>query len=103
MEQIKSITQQLLEATEMRLKWANQEQTRLRIIIWAYKYQKGSVYLNDFEAYMKIMPIERIQTYYRNEDALEFWHKFLIIFEWYEKYDDDITWTDYLETIEEKL
>lgn len=100
MEQIKSITQQLLEATQIRLVWANKEKTRLQVILWAYKGKK-SITLNEaFELYMKAMPRERIMTYYRHEDAEAFWFMFFGAYSIYEEQHPDMTWAEYLQSIE---
>ncbi|NDD55711.1 hypothetical protein EBZ39_17905 [bacterium] len=100
MEQIKSITQQLLEATQIRLGWANKEITRNKVILWTYKGKK-SITLNEaFELYMKAMPRERIMTYYRDEDAEAFWFMFFGAYSIYEEQQPDMSWPEYLQSIE---
>ena len=100
MAQDTSIAQQLLEATQIRLGWANKEITRNKVILWAYKGKK-SITLNEaFELYMKAMPRERINKYYRHEDAQAFWFMFFGAFSIYEEAHLDMTWAEYLHSIE---
>ena len=100
MEQIKSITQQLLESTQIRLGWANKEKTRVQIILWAYKHKKHVTLNYAFETYMKIMPRDRIMTYYRNEDAEAFWFMFFGAYSIYEEQHPHMAWSEYLQSIE---
>ena len=99
MAQHPSIAQQLLEVTQNRLVWANKEKTRLQVILWAYKGKK-SITLNEaFELYMKAMPRERIMTYYRHEDAEDFWSTFFSDYSVYEEAHPDMAWSEYLQNI----
>ena len=100
MGQYPSVTQQLLEATQMRLGWANKEITRKVMILWAYKKQKNNFLVQAFEAYMQAIPRERIMTYYRDEDAFMFWFEFFGLYSIYEETHPDMTWADYLQNIE---
>ena len=100
MAQDTSIAQQLLEATQIRLGWANKEITRNKVILWAYKGKKSIILNEDFELYMKAMPRERIMTYYRNEDAETFWRMFISAYEIYMIDTLGMTWSDYLKSIE---
>ena len=99
MAQDTSIAQQLLEATQIRLGWANKEITRNKVILWAYKGKK-SITLNEaFELYMKAMPRDLIMTYYRNEDAEDFWSTFFSDYSVYEEAHPDMAWPEYLQSI----
>jgi len=100
MAQDTSIAQQLLEATQIRLVWANKEKTRLQVILWAYKGQKNRNLVGEFETYMKAMPRDRIMTYYRHEDAESFWFMFFGAYSIYEEQQPDMTWSEYLQSIE---
>ena len=100
MAQDTSIAQQLLEATQIRLVWANKEKTRVQVILWAYKGKKNNILNQAFELYMKAMPRERIMTYYRHEDAEAFWFMFFGAYSIYEEAHPDMAWAEYLQSIE---
>jgi hypothetical protein len=100
MAQIKSITEQELEATKMRLIWACKDKTRYRCIVWGYKNQKSYTLTRAFEEYMKALDRERLKVYYRGEDAAVFWQEFFGAYSIYEEQAPDATWSEYLESIE---
>ncbi|NBW17546.1 MAG: hypothetical protein EBR82_57180 [Caulobacteraceae bacterium] len=100
MAQDTSIAQQLLEATQIRLVWANKEKTRVQVILWAYKGKKNNILNQAFELYMKAMPRERIMTYYRHEDAEAFWFMFFGAYSIYEEAHPDMAWAEYLQNID---
>lgn len=100
MAQIKSITQQLLDDTQMRLVWANKEKTRLHVILWGYKNQKHYTLIRDFEMYIKALDRNRLRVHYRDEDAVIFWQEFFGAYTIYEEKHPDMTWAEYLQSIE---
>ncbi len=100
MSNVKSITEQELEGTKMRLVWACKDKTRYRCIIWAYKNQKHYTLVRAFEEYMKALERERLAVYYRDEDAAAFWQEFFGAYSIYEEAHPDMTWTEYLENVE---
>jgi hypothetical protein len=100
MNSVKSITEQELEGTKIRLIWANKEQTRLRVILWGYKNQRNFILLLAFESYMKTLDRERLAVYYRDADALAFWQEFFGAYSIYEEAHPDMTWAEYLENVE---
>jgi murein L,D-transpeptidase YafK len=100
MNTVKSITEQELEGTKIRLIWANKEQTRLRVILWAYKYQKHYTLIRAFEEYMKALDRDRLSVYYRDEEAAALWQEFFGAYSIYEEAHPDMTWAEYLENAE---
>ena len=100
MAQNKSITQQLLEATKIRLITANKEKTRAEIILWLYQSSTSRLRNYEFEIYMKSIPLERLMTYYRQQDAWAFYREFYKFYDLYAERHPDMTWVEYLETIE---
>ena len=100
METGRCITQQLLDDTQIRLVWANKENTRVQVILWAYKGKKNITHNEAFEQYMKAMPRERIMKYYRHEDAQAFWLMFFDAYSTYEETHPDMAWAEYLQNID---
>lgn len=97
---VKPIIEQELEFTKIRLVWANKEKTRLRVILWAYKNQKSYILTRDFEKWMESLDRDRLEVYYRDEDAAVFWQKFFGLYAAYEEQHPDMTWAEYLDSIE---
>ena len=99
MSNVKSITEQELEGTKIRLIWANKEKTRLRVILWAYKTQKHYTLIRAFEEYMKALDRDRLAVYYRDEDASAIWQEFFGAYSIYEEAHPDMTWAEYLDNV----
>lgn len=99
METGRSITQQLLDDTQMRLVWANKEKTRVQIILWLYQSSSRRLRNYEFEIYMKSIPRERLMTYYRQQDAFAFYREFYKLYDLYAETHPDMTWAEYLESI----
>ena len=100
MSNIKSITEQELDGAKMRLVWACKDKTRYLCILWGYKTQKHYTLVRAFEEYMKVLDRERLNVYYRDEDAAEFWRQFYGTYAAYEEAHPDMTWAEYLENVE---
>jgi hypothetical protein len=99
MNTVKSITEQELEGTKIRLIWANKEQTRLRVILWAYKKNGHPTLVRAFEEYIKALDRDRLAVYYRDEDASALWQEFFGAYSIYEEAHPDMTWAEYLENV----
>jgi hypothetical protein len=100
METGRSITQQMLDDTQMRLRWANQEKTRVEIILWAYQSNSSRIRCYEFEIYMKYyISRERIMTFYKQEHAFAFYREFYKLYDLYAEKHPDMTWPDYLQSI----
>ncbi len=100
MNTVKSITEQELEGTKMRLVWACKDKTRYRCIIWAYKKNGHPTLVRAFEEYMKALDRERLAVHYRDVDAAAFWGEFYGAYSIYEEAHPDMTWAEYLENVE---
>ena len=99
MAQDTSIAQQLLEATQIRLVWANKEKTRLQVILWAYKGKKNNILNQAFELYMKALDRDRLAVHYRDVDAAAFWGEFYGAYSIYREAHPDMAWAEYLQSI----
>ncbi|NDD54665.1 hypothetical protein EBZ39_12465 [bacterium] len=102
MGQYPSITQQLLDDTQMRLVWANKEKTRVEIILWGYQSNTSRIRCYEFETYMRYIPRERIMTYFKHQDAFAFYREFYKLYDLYAETHPDMAWVDYVESIMDK-